>query len=126
MKAAVFPLLMLTSTLLTGCAVSYPIYVKNPQNDETFIGQATSRLTGDSDFQVANADGVICTGKYKAPVVATTQDAAAISGTLVCSDGRKGTWVVAGSEASGGQGVGKLDGQKVIIMYGSMVRVSNF
>ncbi len=79
-----------------------------------------------SNFQVTNADGVVCTGKYKAHVVATAQDTAAISGTLVCADGRKGTWVVADSEVSGRQGVGKLDGKKVVIMCGSMVRVSNF
>lgn len=118
--------LAVLATAVTGCATTYPLYVKNPDSEEVFIGKATSRMFGESDFQVSNPDGVVCTGKYKATVIVNAQEGTSNAGTLVCSDGRSGTWVVSGAGTSGGQGVGKLDGKKIIIMYGNMARVSSF
>lgn len=124
MKTIIY--LTCVAILLTGCATTYPLYVKNPDSAEVFIGKATSRLFGQSDFQVSNPDGIVCTGHYRATVIVNAQEGTSNAGTLACSDGRKGTWVVSGAGTSGGQGVGKLDGKKIIIVYGSMVRVSNF
>jgi hypothetical protein len=119
-------LLIPTILILVGCSTSYPLYVKNQVTDEVFIGKATSQLFGKSDFLVSNPDGVTCTGKYDATVIVNPMEGTSNTGTMDCTDGRKGTWVVSGSGTSGGQGVGKLDGKKIIIMYGSMARVSGF
>jgi len=119
-------LLLPTILSLVGCSTSYPLYVKNPSTEEVFIGKATSQLLGKSDFLVSNPDGVICTGKYDATVILNAMEGTSNAGTMNCTDGRTGTWVVSGAGISGGQGVGKLDGKKIIIMYGSMARVSGF
>lgn len=111
---------------LSGCSTTYPLYVKNPESGEIFIGKATSQAAGKSSFTIENPDGVVCTRQYKAEIALTYQEGGSSAGTLTCSDGRKGTWIVSGLAGSGGQGVGKLDGKKVIIMYGSIARVSTF
>ena len=114
------------AALLAGCSTTYPLYVKNPSTDEIFIGKATSQLIGTSDFTVSNPDGITCTGKYDATVIVNAMEGTSNAGTMNCSDGRSGTWVVSGAGISGGQGVGKLDGKRIIIMYGSIGRISNF
>ena len=112
--------------LLAGCSTTYPLYIKDPKSDEIFIGTATSRAMGDSDFSITSAEGVVCTGTYKATLIINAQEGTSNAGTLTCSDGRKGTWVVSGAGVSGGQGVGTLDGKRIVIMYGSIARISSF
>lgn len=119
-------LLIISLVSLAGCSTTYPLYMKNPESEEVFIGKATSLMSGQSSFRVSNPDGVVCTGQYKADVIVNAQEGTSNAGTLTCSDGRAGTWVVSGAGVSGGQGVGKLDGKRIIIMYGNMARVSIF
>jgi hypothetical protein len=111
---------------LVGCSTTYPLYVKNLESSEVFVGKATSQMFGQSDFSVSNPEGVVCTGKYKADLIVNAQEGTSSAGTLTCSDGRAGTWVVSGAGVSGGQGVGKLDGKRIVIMYGGMARISSF
>jgi hypothetical protein len=122
-KRLIFCLILPT---LGACSTSYPLYLKVPTRNEVFIGKATSQIFGKSSFSIRSPDGVICTGNYKATVSVNPQEGTANAGIMQCSDGRTGSWVISGAGVSGGQGVGKLNGENVIIMYGGMARISSF
>ena len=119
MNLKIIPLALIT--LIAGCTSTYPVYIKNNATSELFVGKAVSQLVGESAFSVTNADGVTCNGTYDAEVTVTGGDSS--SGPIICSDGRTGQWAVAG-DLTGGQGIGKLDGEKIIIMYGRISRQS--
>ena len=102
---------------LTACATTYPVVVIG-ENSDRFVGTATSVAVGASSFKMSNADGVSCSGQYKAELVWTYDQGATTTGDFNCSDGTTGHYATTGT-AYGGQGVGKLsNGSKFSIYYG--------
>jgi S1-C subfamily serine protease len=102
---------------LSGCAMSTAVISINDYTGEKFVGTATS---GSGKIEVANGGGVTCTGKYNSHLVWTATEGIAREGVLNCSDGRSGSFNVAGT-ALGGQGVGTLDDEPITLYYGQQV-----
>lgn len=103
---------------LGGCASTYPLHMAIGQTGEVFVGTATSSF--ESSFDMTNADGLTCRGRYDAPVTLTLTQAITVRGTIVCPDGRTGQWTVTG-DGRGGQGVGTLGGKPLKVHFGNMV-----
>lgn len=106
----------LSASLLAGCATVYPVAGVVPATGERFVGTASSTV-GTSTFEITNDDGVQCSGTYKAQVVFDYATGTTEHGTGKCADGRHITWSATGN-AIGGQGFGKVGGDKFKIFYG--------
>ena len=102
------------------CATGYPVYMRVESSGEEFIGQADSTVFRKSTVRLTNAQGLTCTGEYQAVATFSAASAVTTTGTIVCPDGRVGTWVVTG-DGGGGQGVGNLNGEKIRAYFGSFV-----
>lgn len=104
---------------LAGCGTTYSVVAVTAGNDRYF-GTAHSFALGESTFQLQNAKGVVCKGKYTTKMTWSKAQGATVNGKMTCSDGRSGSWVATG-DAYGGQGAGLMDdGEKVDVYFGNM------
>jgi hypothetical protein len=115
---------LMAFSILISCSASYPVFVKTESTGEEFVGTAHSSIGG-SSFIVMDGKGTTCSGTYEAQIVATRYSGSMSGGEMKCSDGRTGTWAVSGNQISG-QGIGEIDGQKIRIFYGNIMRTTSF
>jgi hypothetical protein len=102
------------SFMVTGCSVQVPVVSVNKVTGEKFVGTA---ISGPGTIEMVNHKGTRCTGTFNSQIVMTRESGFSRDGSVTCSDGRRGTFTVAGT-ASGGQGVGNLSGAQIDVYYG--------
>lgn len=95
---------------LNACSLTYPAVGTVTKTGETFSGTAKSSMSKGELFMTTSA-GITCEGAYVPPKVSTAYDVVSMSGNVVCSDGRIGSWNASGSLNDGFRGVGKIDGE---------------
>jgi hypothetical protein len=95
---------------LSACSLTYPAVGTVTKTGETFSGTAKSSMSKGELYMTTNT-GVTCEGVYLPPKVSTVYDIVSMSGNVVCSDGRIGSWNATGSLNDGFKGVGKIDGE---------------
>jgi hypothetical protein len=95
---------------LTSCSITYPAVGSVTKTGEKFSGTAKSSMSS-GKLQMTTSAGVTCNGAYLPPKVSSIQQIVSMSGNVVCSDGRIGSWNASGSLQDGFKGVGNVGGE---------------
>jgi len=115
-------LIVITTLLVSGCAVRTGLLVEVSDGTKPLMGEAVATVVSGT-FEVTNLEGYSCTGTYnqwtQSPMLKTN---------VSCSDGRHGEVMVmrTGPNLMNGSGEGVLnDGTKFRVLMGDMVHYRN-
>ena len=105
---------------LASCSITYPAVGTVTRTGEVFSGTAKSSMNS-GKLQMTTNTGVTCNGAYLPPTVSSMRQVASMSGNVVCSDGRVGSWNATGSLQDGFKGVGNVGGEAINFYAGDAI-----
>ena len=105
---------------LASCSITYPAVGTVTRTGEVFSGTAKSSMNS-GKLQMTTNTGVTCNGAYLPPTVSSMRQIASMSGNVVCSDGRVGSWNATGSIQDGFKGVGNIGGEAINFYAGNAI-----